>query len=311
MKSSIRFGMALAALLTAATQVPSAANPATFALDKKKPKPRQLIFTTAAQYPRKLYLVRENGAGLRKLTRSPVADEEGATWSPDGARIAFGRAMPNKPRHLYLMKANGSGVKRLTSDPVASDSAPAWSPNGRKILFVRSYSDTHANLFLVDVKTRKLQRLTNTDGFDGDPAWSPNGRNILFASKRTGEYRLYVADSDGGNVREIAAKQTGYGLVFPAWSPDGTKIAFTEKIGEAVEIFVSGLNGEGRKQLTKLGGINFLPAWSRNGATLAFQHYDSTTARGSLRLMDASGGNQRTFIADLGGYWCGRPAWRP
>lgn len=202
-------------------------------------------------------------------------------------------------------------MKRLTNDSPGDDCAPVWSPNGKKILFVRSYSDSHANLFVVDVQTPKLKRLTDGGTFDSDPAWSPDGKLLLFASKRTGEYRLYVMDPNGENQRQIAAKETGYGIIFPAWTPDGKKIAYTEKMGDALEIFVSGLQGEGKKELTNLGGVNILPAWSRNGATMAFEHYDNSASHGSLRLMDANGTNMHTLIPDLGGYWCGRPAWRP
>ena len=302
-------GLALAVLLSAfhlATLAEAApSEPA------KKAGPRQLLCTIGTPFRRKLYLIRENGTGLRRLTRNPKADEEGASWSPDGRRIAFGRKLGNGRRHLYVMNANGGNRQRLTNDPTGDDSIPSWSPDGKKILFVRAYSDVHANLFIVEVKTRKLKRLTEGDNFDADPAWSPDGRTLLFGAKRAGEVHLYVMDANGENERQIGAKETNFGLVFPAWFPDGSKIAYTEKFDAPLEIFVSGLEGEGKKQITNLGGYNFLPAWSRNGDTLAFEHYDSRSSRGSLWLVDANGNNQRVLIRDIGGWWAGRPAWRP
>ena len=69
-----------------------------------------------------------DGSGLRKLTRGPAYDGNPA-WSPDGRKIAFGRA-----GEIYVMNADGSGQRNLTRNP-ARDFAPAWSPDGRKIAF--------------------------------------------------------------------------------------------------------------------------------------------------------------------------------
>jgi len=35
------------------------------------------------------------------------------------------------------------------------------------------------------------------------PAWSPDGRNVVFLSNRTGQWRLWVMNADGGNQRQL------------------------------------------------------------------------------------------------------------
>jgi TolB protein len=62
-----------------------------------------------------------DGSGQRNLTRSPAYDGNPA-WSPDGRKIAFGRA-----GEVYVMNADGSGQRNLTRSPW-NESSAAWSP---------------------------------------------------------------------------------------------------------------------------------------------------------------------------------------
>jgi WD40-like Beta Propeller Repeat len=58
--------------------------------------------------------MREDGKGLRRLTRNRVAHYS-PIWSPDGKRIA---SVSNRDGddELYLMDSNGRTVRRLTSN---------------------------------------------------------------------------------------------------------------------------------------------------------------------------------------------------
>ena len=67
------------------------------------------------------------------------------------------------------------------------------------------------------------KRLTYHGGYDGDAAWSPDGQTIAFSSNRSGGYRIWVMDVDGGNLRQLSGQHFSE---YPAWSPDGTKIAY-------------------------------------------------------------------------------------
>ena len=79
-----------------------------------------------------------------------------------------------------------------------------------------------------------------------------------------------------------------------------------------MEIFVCDADGTGQKQLTRLGGMSSMAAWSRDGKRIAFQHHTYRSALASLYVMDADGGNAKEVIAKAeipaeGG----RIAWRP
>ena len=73
------------------------------------------------------YMVRSDGSGLKRLTRTSV-DEIGPAWAPNGREILYTRA-----RDLWQMKPDASPQRLL----LRSASSPSWSPAGTHIAFVR------------------------------------------------------------------------------------------------------------------------------------------------------------------------------
>ncbi len=76
------------------------------------------------------------------------------------------------------------------------------------------------------------RNLTRTDAVaERDPSWSPDGQWIAYFSDATGEYELYVTQSDGGGETRQLTKNGNAFRYNPNWSPDSKKIAFTDKTG--------------------------------------------------------------------------------
>ena len=86
-----------------------------------------------------LHSVLPDGSGLADLTTTPGVEEAQASWSPDGARVAFrvGRAGTTDVLQIAVMSADGSGRTVITSGDHHS-SQPSWSPDGTQIVFRRS-----------------------------------------------------------------------------------------------------------------------------------------------------------------------------
>jgi tricorn protease len=76
------------------------------------------------------------------------------------------------------------------------------------------------------------RNMTRTSGVaERTPAWSPDGRWIAYFSDETGEYELYVTQSDGkGETKQLTSGSKTY-YNAPSWSPDGKHILFTDKAG--------------------------------------------------------------------------------
>ena len=86
----------------------------------------------------RLYLIRPDGKGLRKLTDSP--GDAHSIWSPDGQWIVFSSArmgfkderalsetIPQPYGELFMIRPDGTGLRQLT-DNQWEDATPAWRP---------------------------------------------------------------------------------------------------------------------------------------------------------------------------------------
>ena len=78
-----------------------------------------------------LYVVRADGSGLSRLTRSR-ADDEHPTWSPDGRRIAFssGFSLRRQGHSRWLMMMPAKGGRAVRVGGFAGVLDPSWSPPG-------------------------------------------------------------------------------------------------------------------------------------------------------------------------------------
>ena len=95
-------------------------------------------------------------------------------------------------------------------------------------------------------------------GFNGD---------LVIESDRDGITQLFRIDNSGGNPMKLTSTGLNYEGV---WSPDGTRIAFTSERDGNREIYVMNADGSQQTNLTMDPGVDFSPAWSADGAKIAF-----------------------------------------
>jgi TolB protein len=72
------------------------------------------------------------------------------------------------------------------------------------------------------------------------------------------------------------------------------------------------VDGTDRRRLTTLGGQNRHPAWSPDGARIAFDHFDFHAGESDVRLVPAAGGAATTLPGtEDGGSVAPQTAWSP
>ncbi|HEX5634456.1 MAG TPA: hypothetical protein VFX50_14545 [Gemmatimonadales bacterium] len=97
------------------------------------PDGRTILFTYAepGALSSSLWSVSASGGSLRKVREESVE----ATWSPDGARIAFISVATDTYGDLMIANADGSNASTLTDCGAGLCASPTWSPDGKRVLF--------------------------------------------------------------------------------------------------------------------------------------------------------------------------------
>jgi Tol biopolymer transport system component len=261
-----------------------------------------------------LYLMRPDGTHQRPMTSVPPGTS-GASWSPDGKRIAYGRPRnAGEQCDLYVANGEGTHARRLRHDGWCSDD-PAWSPDGRRFAFDRRHPGVNGktSIWTMNVGGTDLRQVTRGD-LDLNPAWSPDGTTIAFVHGLDG---IWLVDADGSNERQLTTREEDDQ---PDWSPDGEWIAFSREDGEYqssvsgstrywVDICVVRPDGGDLRRLTRHAGVNVAPTWSPDGKRIVFASDRAHEDLMDMYVMSADGTRQKRLTRGGVLFRSGSPDW--
>ena len=148
----------------------------------------------------------------------------GATFSPDGSRIAFDHAVYDKAKDQYIggglwvANANGTRMHRIAKE----GGCATWSPAGDRIAYQLGGS------LLTIAPDGTHSRVLVTKGpvcsVPVSIVWSPNGKRIAYIDAKSG--RLVLVDVASRHTTTIGAFASVTGV---AWSPDSTQLLVTAR----------------------------------------------------------------------------------
>jgi TolB protein len=145
------------------------------------------------------------------------------------------------------------------------------------------------NLWALGIGQSQPIRLTNTPTDDRDPAWSPDGTRVAFASRRGGNWDLYILEMATGAIRQLTYS-LGY-VGAPSWSPDGQFIAYEAYEGGNLDIYVVASDGSSPPaRLTYHPAPDFSPAWNPGGAPVPGRQ---------IAYVSLRDGNPEIYVIDL------------
>ena len=230
-------------------------------------------FINENEETRELFRMNADGSGLQRLTDNALI-ESGATWSPNGAQLAFAAG------DLYVMplSAGGGAPVRLTTGGL-NPRHLVWSPDGARLAFNSwpcpgQAECAAAELYVVTVPAGQLTRLTNNTVYDGDPAWSPDGARLVYESGPADSTDLHLIPAAGGSPTPLV---TADATTDPAWSPDGAFIAYVKR--EQLRDFfpyhleiIRPTGADTRRLLDNAQEPLFDPVWSSDSQAVIFRY---------------------------------------
>jgi len=280
------------------------------------PSAAELAFVRGEGNTSEIYLIREDGSGLRRLTSNRVPDYS-PIWSPDGRRILFVSSRDGDDE-LYVMNADGTHLRQLTHNR-RQDLTPQWSPDGKRIAFASDRGRLgEPEIWIMRADGGGARRLVPTPNHPTwqdtqfSPTWSPDGKRLIFSmTAADSNPELYSVGADGTGLRRLTRTRGSYETfgddTMPDWSNDGGTVVFvSNREQRSSDLWAMSPDGTRQRPLGRRPRTDdWNPRISADGHRLAFTEMRIADGRRSVWTMTMNGSNARRITP---GY---EPDWRP
>ncbi len=162
------------------------------------------------------------------------------------------------------------------------------SKTGMRVVF-----EARGDIWSIPVKNGGPRNMSKTSGVaERDPIWSPDGKWIAYLSDQSGEYEIYVTQSDGrGDTSQLTSDGDCYRYL-SSWSPDSKYIAYADKTGKLFVLNVA--TKESKHVDTDAAAAQIQPNWSPNSEWICYARGSNERQPvGSIWVYNVKDGTQK------------------
>jgi tricorn protease len=256
----------------------------------------------------RLYTIPPTG-GAEVMTELPLPTAEEASYSPDGARVAYvpigqwqaawKRYRGGQTRPIWIANLSDSSIEKLPREN-SNDFDPMWI--GQTVYFLSDRAGP-VTLFAYDTAAKTVRQVVENNGLDlksasagaGVIAYEQFGTIYLYDTASRASKRLDVTVAgDLAEVRPRFLKIEPRRINAAGLSPSGARAVF-EARGEILTVPAE--KGDVRDLSNTVGAVERDPAWSPDGRWIAY--FSDESGEYALYLRDQSGMGEARKI-DLG-----------
>ena len=274
MKTTRLLGFAILTLLVM--------NICVYPLFAKAPTTPKILFTSAREGNRDVYIMNPDGSEQVNLTQHRATDQ-GAVWSLTGEQILF-ISDRGGVRDLYLMDADGSNARRVFKrKATVNRSGPSWASDGKQIAYDNlDWGGAEYGVHIAILGKQDVEHIATGSG----PSWSPNGTEIACSISAPQSAQLTFINLRTRAREQPLPKKTLLWQHDPSWSAVGDRLAFSgnkhpipvildrelhNAWRDKQSIFIVNRDGTGLQQLVDEAGEEaWAPAISPDGAKVLY-----------------------------------------
>jgi serine/threonine protein kinase len=241
-------------------------------------------------------------------TATKIADhtDGGASLSPDGRTIAFGRDRDQDGLDLVLANADGANERVLVHTPadkpwIDCGMVPAWAPDGNSLgcwLHEKIQGEEFIQAYSLSVRDGKMRRMSeqkwrNIDG----AAFMPDG-SLIIAAKDLADEEFRPAQlwliTAGGETKPITNDVAGYNGL--SATRDG-RVLVSMQTRSIVDLWkTTGTDVSRAHQVTSSGELTYVN-WTPDGR---FVFASTISGSSDLWLMNADGSGRTQLTRNIG-----------
>ncbi|HYO80882.1 MAG TPA: hypothetical protein VES20_05735 [Bryobacteraceae bacterium] len=206
------------------------------------------------------------GGAARQITFEGQA-LRGISWAGDDRTLVT--AFARKGRAFELWKISLSGeAPQLLSEAGRHVLEPSVSRDGTRVLYTEAVQTS--NVWRVQPNSSApAHKLIVSSRRTDSAQYSPDGTKIAFVSNRSGDWEIWLSDSQGRQQVQLT-RLAGPHVGSPRWSPDSRRLAFDVGENGRSGVYIMEVESRNVRRLTRADTHDWIPTWSRDGASLYF-----------------------------------------